>query len=124
MTILCAHEAGHYLFRKARDANISAVFHPIPTIIGTMGAVIKHRVHTGRKALFDGEYQVCDRASGISDLTIIGLLQPPVEISSESRYCSGYTASFRIIMNFHPEFKYIYASYAFAGMGRDAYHRN
>ena len=81
MTVLGAHEAGHYIVAKKHGMHTSLpYFIPFPNIIGTMGAVIKHRGPIpNRKALFD---------VGISGpliglivsviVTIIGLLQPPI----------------------------------------------
>lgn len=81
MTVLGAHEAGHYLVAKKHGMHTSLpYFIPFPNLIGTMGAVIKHRGPIpDRKALFD---------VGISGpliglivsvfVTIIGLFQPPL----------------------------------------------
>ena len=81
MTVLGAHEAGHYIVAKKHGMQTSLpYFIPFPNMIGTMGAVIKHRGPIpNRKALFD---------VGISGpliglivsviVTIIGLLQPHV----------------------------------------------
>jgi membrane-associated protease RseP (regulator of RpoE activity) len=81
MTVLGAHEAGHYIVARKHGMRTSLpYFIPFPNIIGTMGAVIKHKGPIpNRKALFD---------VGISGpliglivsviVTIIGLLQPPI----------------------------------------------
>jgi membrane-associated protease RseP (regulator of RpoE activity) len=81
MTVLGAHEAGHYLIAKKHGMHTSLpYFIPFPNIIGTMGALIKHRGPIpNRRALFD---------VGISGpliglivsviVTVIGLLQPPL----------------------------------------------
>jgi membrane-associated protease RseP (regulator of RpoE activity) len=81
MTVLGAHEAGHYIVAKKHGMHTSLpYFIPFPNLIGTMGAVIKHRGPIpSRKALFD---------VGISGpliglivsviVTVIGLLQPPI----------------------------------------------
>lgn len=86
MTVLGAHEAGHYLVARKHGMHTSLpYFIPIPNMIGTMGAVIKHHGPIpNRKALFD---------VGISGpligliisviVTIIGLLQPPVTYTSQ-----------------------------------------
>ncbi len=86
MTVLGAHEAGHYIVAKKHGMQTSLpYFIPFPNMIGTMGAVIKHRGPIpNRKALFD---------VGISGpliglfvsivVTIIGLLQPPVPQTSD-----------------------------------------
>ena len=81
MTILGAHEAGHYITAKRHGMRTSLpYFIPFPNMIGTMGAVIKHKGPIpNRKALFD---------VGISGpliglivsviVTMVGLLQPPI----------------------------------------------
>lgn len=86
MAVLGSHEAGHYLIAKKHGMKTSLpYFIPFPSIIGTMGAVIKHKGPIpNRKALFD---------VGISGpliglfvsivVTVIGLLQPPVTQTSE-----------------------------------------
>jgi membrane-associated protease RseP (regulator of RpoE activity) len=80
-TVLGAHEAGHYIVARKHGMRTSLpYFIPFPNMIGTMGAVIKHKGPIpNRKALFD---------VGISGpliglivsviVTIIGLLQPPI----------------------------------------------
>lgn len=86
MAVLGSHEAGHYIVAKKHGMQTSLpYFIPFPNMIGTMGAVIKHRGPIpNRKALFD---------VGISGpliglivsivVTIIGMLQPPVTQSSD-----------------------------------------
>jgi len=86
MTVLGAHEAGHYIVAKRHGMHTSLpYFIPFPSLIGTMGAVIRHRGPIpSRKALFD---------VGISGpliglivsvaVTIIGLLQPPIAQTSQ-----------------------------------------
>ncbi len=81
MAVLGAHETGHYLMAKKHGMRASLpYFIPFPNMIGTMGAVIRHRGPIpDRKALFD---------VGISGpliglimsviVTIIGSLQPPL----------------------------------------------
>ncbi|MFZ3169904.1 MAG: site-2 protease family protein [Candidatus Methanoperedens sp.] len=81
MAVLGSHEAGHYIVAKKHGMQTSLpYFIPFPNMIGTMGAVIKHRGPIpNRKALFD---------VGISGpliglivsviVTTIGLLQPPI----------------------------------------------
>ena len=87
MTVLGAHEAGHYIVARKHGMRTSLpYFIPFPNMIGTMGAVIKHKGPIpNRKALFD---------VGISGpliglivsviVTIIGLLQPPITQAPQS----------------------------------------
>jgi membrane-associated protease RseP (regulator of RpoE activity) len=104
MTVLGAHEAGHYFVAKKHGMQTSLpYFIPFPTLIGTMGAVIKHRGPIpGRKALFD---------VGISGpliglfvsvvVTVIGLLQPPLPFTTEEHAIAlGIPPLFGFIMGF------------------------
>lgn len=80
MTVLGAHEAGHYLVARLHGMCTSLpYFIPFPSIIGTMGAVIKHRGPIPhRKALFD--VGVAGPLIGLIAsiiVTVIGLLLPP-----------------------------------------------
>jgi len=86
MTVLGAHEAGHYLVAKKHGMHTSLpYFIPFPNMIGTMGAVIKHRGPIpNRKALFD--VGVSGPLIGLIVsviVTIIGLLQPPITHTQE-----------------------------------------
>ncbi len=101
MAVLGSHEAGHYIVARRHGMRTSLpYFIPFPSLIGTMGAVIKHRGPIpNRKALFD---------VGISGplvglivsivVTIIGLLQPPVAQASEG---------FQIQLGIPPLFEFI-----------------
>ncbi len=55
MTVLGSHELGHYVMAKKRGMKTSLpYFIPFPSLIGTLGAVIKHKGPIpDRKALFD-----------------------------------------------------------------------
>jgi membrane-associated protease RseP (regulator of RpoE activity) len=81
MTVLGAHEAGHYIVAKKHGMRTSLpYFIPFPNMIGTMGAVIKHKGPIpNRKALFD--VGVSGPLIGLIVsviVTMIGLLQPPI----------------------------------------------
>ncbi len=81
MTVLGAHESAHYLMAKKHGMHTSLpYFIPFPSMIGTMGAVIKHRGPIpNRKALFD--VGVSGPLVGLFVsifVTVIGLLQPPL----------------------------------------------
>lgn len=105
MTVLGAHEAGHYLIAKKHGMHTSLpYFIPFPTIIGTMGAIIKHRGPIpNRKALFD---------VGISGpliglfvsiaVTIIGLLQPPLQVADGFHIQLSLPPIFEFITRFIP----------------------
>ncbi len=119
MTILCAHEAGHYFVAKKHGMRTSLpYFIPFPAGIGTMGAFIKHRGPIpGRKALFD--VGVSGPVIGLLAsviVTVIGLLQPPVQISSEeSGTALGIPPLFGFIMYFIPNSNTYIHPIAFAG---------
>jgi membrane-associated protease RseP (regulator of RpoE activity) len=55
MFVLGSHEMGHYLMAKRRNMHTSLpYFIPFPSLIGTLGAFIKHRgAIPDRRALFD-----------------------------------------------------------------------
>lgn len=101
MTVLGSHEAGHYLVARKHGMNTSLpYFIPFPSIIGTMGAIIKHRGPIpNRKALFD--VGVSGPLIGLFVsivVTIIGLLLPPV---------AQTTAGFQIQLGIPPLFDFI-----------------
>ena len=86
MTVLGAHETGHYILAKKHGMHTSLpYFIPFPIGIGTMGAVIKHRGPVpNRKALFD--VGISGPLIGLFAsiiVTIIGLLLPQIEQSAD-----------------------------------------
>ena len=119
MTVLGAHEAGHYFVAKKHGMRTSLpYFIPFPTLIGTMGAVIKHRGPIpSRKALFD--VGVSGPLIGLFAsvvVTIIGLLQPPVLLTSEEPGIAlGIPPLFGFIMDFIPNSGTYIHPIAFAG---------
>jgi len=104
MTVLGAHEAGHYIVAKKHGMQTSLpYFIPFPSLIGTMGAIIKHRGPIpGRKALFD--VGVSGPLIGLFAsviVTVIGLLQPPLQLpSEEGAIALGIPPLFGFIMSF------------------------
>lgn len=106
MTVLGAHEAGHYLVAKKHGMHTSLpYFIPFPNIIGTMGALIKHRGPVpSRKALFD--VGVSGPLIGLFVsivVTFIGLLLPPVPMTSEGYQIQlGIPPLFEFIANILP----------------------
>lgn len=119
MTVLGAHEAGHYFVAKKHGMRTSLpYFIPFPTLIGTMGAVIKHRGPIpSRKALFD--VGVSGPLIGLFAsvvVTIIGLLQPPVLLTPEEHGIAlGIPPLFEFIMYFIPNSGTYIHPIAFAG---------
>jgi len=101
MAVLGSHEAGHYIVAKKHGMRTSLpYFIPFPSLIGTMGAVIKHRGPIpDRKALFD--VGVSGPLIGLFVsiiVTIIGLLQPPITQTSDG---------FQIYLGLPPLFEFI-----------------
>ncbi len=83
MTVLGTHESAHYIVAKKHRMHTSLpYFIPFPSMIGTMGAVIKHRGPIpDRKALFD--VGVSGPLVGLFVsiiVTTVGLLQPPLPV--------------------------------------------
>ncbi|ADJ14248.1 site-2 protease family protein [Halalkalicoccus jeotgali] len=81
MGVLGVHEFGHYVLSRYHRVNASLpYFIPIPTLIGTMGAVIKMKGQIpSRKALFD--IGVAGPLAGLIAtivVTVVGLHLPPV----------------------------------------------
>ncbi len=83
MGVLGTHELGHYVLSRYHDVPASLpYFIPFPTIIGTMGAVIRIRGRIpDRRALFD--IGVAGPLAGLVAtvlVTVIGLSLPPVAV--------------------------------------------
>ena len=81
--VLGIHELGHYAMSRYHDVDASLpYFIPMPTIIGTMGAVIRMRGQMpSRKALFD--IGVAGPIAGLVAtvvVTVVGLSLPPVNV--------------------------------------------
>ncbi|AEH38079.1 site-2 protease family protein [Halopiger xanaduensis] len=79
--VLGIHEMGHYVMSRYHNVDASLpYFIPIPTLIGTMGAVIKMKGRIpNRKALFD--IGVAGPLAGLVAtviVTVVGLHLPPV----------------------------------------------
>ncbi len=86
LTVLGSHEAGHYIVAKKHGMRTSLpYFIPFPSIIGTMGAVIRHKGPIpNRKALFD--VGIAGPLIGLFMsilVTVIGLREPPIRMVSE-----------------------------------------
>ncbi|MDJ1422207.1 MAG: site-2 protease family protein [Candidatus Methanoperedens sp.] len=101
MAVLGSHEAGHYIVAKKHGMRTSLpYFIPFPSLIGTMGAVIRHHGPIpDRKALFD--VGVSGPLIGLFVsviVTIIGLLQPPITQTSDG---------FQIYLGLPPLFEFI-----------------
>ncbi|QFU82478.1 site-2 protease family protein [Natronorubrum aibiense] len=83
LSVLGIHELGHYVMSRYHEVDASLpYFLPVPTIIGTMGAVIKLKGRMpNRKALFD--IGVAGPLAGLVAtvvVAVIGLHLPPVTV--------------------------------------------
>lgn len=81
--VLGVHELGHYALSRYHDVNASLpYFIPIPTFVGTLGAVIRMRGRIpDRKALFD--IGVAGPLAGLVMaviVSVVGLYLPPLEV--------------------------------------------
>lgn len=119
MTILGAHEAGHYFVAKKHGMQTSLpYFIPFPSLIGTMGAVIRHKGPIpNRRALFD--VGVSGPLIGLAAsviVVIIGLLQPPLpNIPEDNAIALGIPPLFGFIMELLPASGTFMHPIAFAG---------
>lgn len=86
LTVLGVHELGHYVMGRYHGVNVTLpYFVPLPTLIGTMGAVIriKSRIPS-RKALFD--IGVAGPLAGLVAtvvVTLIGLSLGPITVPEQ-----------------------------------------
>lgn len=100
MFVLGSHEMGHYFAARRWKMKTSLpYFIPFPTIIGTLGAVIRHRgIIPNRKALFD--VGVSGPIAGIVASVIVVLigLQLPFELTSEPTIYIGTPPIFDAIL--------------------------
>jgi membrane-associated protease RseP (regulator of RpoE activity) len=83
MGVLGIHELGHYAMSRYYDVDATLpYFIPVPTFIGTLGAVIRMRGQMpSRKALFD--IGVAGPLAGLVAtvaVSVIGLLLPPITV--------------------------------------------
>ncbi len=119
MTVLGAHEAGHYIVARKHGMHTSLpYFIPFPLGIGTMGAVIKHRGPIpDRKALFD--VGVSGPLIGLFAsviVTVVGLLLPPLARAQEGIQIQlGTPFLFELITRLIPGEVSIMHPVAFAG---------
>ncbi|WP_435319550.1 site-2 protease family protein [Haloarchaeobius sp. TZWSO28] len=82
LVVLGTHELGHYAMSRYHDVDASLpYFIPFPTLIGTMGAVIRMRGRMpDRKALFDiGAAGPLAGLVATVVVTVVGLQLPPVQ---------------------------------------------
>jgi membrane-associated protease RseP (regulator of RpoE activity) len=80
--VLLVHELGHYVTSRYHDVAASLpYFIPVPTLLGTLGAVIRLNDHVpSRRALFD--IGVAGPLAGLVAtvaVTVVGVSLPPVE---------------------------------------------
>jgi len=85
LSVLAVHEFGHYLASRYHDVEASLpYFIPVPTALGTLGAVIRMRGHIpDREALFD--IGVAGPLAGLVAtvaVTAVGVSLPPIDVSN------------------------------------------
>lgn len=83
LTVLGVHELGHYALSRYHDVSATLpYFIPVPTFIGTLGAVIRMKGRIpDREALFD--IGVAGPLAGLAAtvvVTVVGLYLPPVAV--------------------------------------------
>jgi membrane-associated protease RseP (regulator of RpoE activity) len=89
---LAVHEFGHYAASRYHDVEASLpYFVPVPTALGTLGAVISMRDHLpDRKALFD--IGVAGPLAGLVAtvvVTAVGVSLPPVDVSGAGEFAAA-----------------------------------
>jgi len=99
--VLGTHELGHYVLSKYHDVDASLpYFIPVPTLFGTMGALIRMKGQIpDRDALFD--IGVAGPLAGLVATTVvgaIGLLLPPLQVPD---YILNAPASDLLTIEFH-----------------------
>lgn len=117
MFVLGSHEMGHYFAAKRWRMKTSLpYFIPFPTIIGTLGAVIRHRgAIPNRKALFD--VGVAGPLTGIlASIIVVAIgLQLPFELRGEPMLYIGTPPIFDAILYALNYKKEVIHPVAFAG---------
>ena len=107
MGVLGIHELGHYAMSRYYDVDATLpYFIPIPTFIGTLGAVIRMRGQMpSRKALFD--IGVAGPLAGLVAtivVSVIGLLLPPLTVPEHAATAAG---AMQIRLGFPPMLQFI-----------------
>lgn len=117
MFVLGSHEMGHYFAaRRWRMKTSLPYFIPFPTIIGTLGAVIRHKGPIpNRKALFD--VGVAGPVTGVlaSIIVVIIGLQLPFELRTEPTLYIGTPPIFDAVVYLLNYNKEVIHPVAFAG---------
>jgi membrane-associated protease RseP (regulator of RpoE activity) len=100
--VLAVHELGHYVTSRYHDVEASLpYFIPVPTLLGTLGAVIRLNDHVpSRRALFD--IGVAGPLAGLVAtvvVTVIGVSLPPIEAAATTaaRVELGYPPLVRLV---------------------------
>jgi membrane-associated protease RseP (regulator of RpoE activity) len=100
--VLAVHELGHYVMSRYHDVEVTLpYFIPVPTLLGTLGAVIRMNDHIpSRRALFD--IGVAGPLAGLVAtvvVTAVGVSLPPVETGA---MVSGATAATQVELGYPP----------------------
>jgi len=106
LSVLAIHEFGHYVASRYHDVEATLpYFIPVPTALGTLGAVIRMKGHIpDREALFD--IGVAGPLAGLVAtvvVTAIGVSLPPIDVSNAgglayaTQYELGYPPLIQVV---------------------------
>jgi membrane-associated protease RseP (regulator of RpoE activity) len=103
--VLAVHELGHYAMSRYHDVEASLpYFIPVPTLLGTLGAVIRMNDHIpSRRALFD--IGVAGPLAGLVAtvaVTAVGVSLPPIEVGATGGGAAATTATARVQLGYPP----------------------
>jgi membrane-associated protease RseP (regulator of RpoE activity) len=103
--VLAIHELGHYVMSRYHDVEASLpYFIPVPTLLGTLGAVIRMNDHIpSRRALFD--IGVAGPLAGLVAtvvVTAVGVSLPPIQTASMVGGGAAATAATQVQLGYPP----------------------
>jgi membrane-associated protease RseP (regulator of RpoE activity) len=103
--VLAVHELGHYVMSRYHDVEASLpYFIPVPTLLGTLGAVIRMNDHIpSRRALFD--IGVAGPLAGLVAtvvVTAVGVSLPPIEAGAMVGGTGATTAATQVQLGYPP----------------------
>jgi membrane-associated protease RseP (regulator of RpoE activity) len=103
--VLAVHELGHYVMSRYHDVEASLpYFIPVPTLLGTLGAVIRMNDHIpSRRALFD--IGVAGPLAGLVAtvvVTAVGVSLPPIQTDAMVGASGAMTVATQVQLGFPP----------------------
>jgi membrane-associated protease RseP (regulator of RpoE activity) len=103
LVVLAVHELGHYVASRYHDVEATLpYFVPVPSALGTLGAVIRMKDHLpDREALFD--IGVAGPLAGLVAtvvVTAVGVSLPPVEVSGGVTFATQYDLGYPPLVQF------------------------